>query len=130
MQFPKFVDPRLSKEDTEELIIILTNTKKYIWNGNIHERGGRVREFICHAIEEAFEDVDWGYLISESTARKFIQESIDDSMDASCNTFECWYNITHIKIKSHHPQYNQYIIDLQSHRQAWIDYLIQNLKGN
>lgn len=127
MQFPKFVKPDLYPKDILDLVSVLETSKNYLWDGDTGHRGNTV-EFICHAIDCVFDEDFWGCSLPSNVPIKFIQSNIDGSMHVSKRTFACWRETVYNKVHSDDPEYNQYLIDVQSHRKAWIDYLIQNLK--
>jgi hypothetical protein len=130
MKFPKFVPCGFTTEAKQELVAVLEKTKQFVWDGSFGPKN-RNREFICHAVEEVFED-DWDCcsFVTLYDVLRFIQLNIDASMNNPHKTFACWYETEHKKVCSYEPNYGEYIIGVQSHRKAWIDYLINNLKGN
>ena len=146
MQFPKYTSLGFSDDVKESIAKVLQDTKPFLWDGKkpIEWCNDNVKKFICHAVEELYDSVDYTFGVSLGTVIRFIQANIDNSMSKSHRTFACWhatiygkaymldpnYNQYIIDVQSSmlDPNYDQYIIDVQSHRKAWIDYLIQNLK--
>jgi hypothetical protein len=131
MMFPEFIGG-FTMDEKKELVVVLEKTKQFIWDGKESYMSGKSKEFICHAIEEAW--CDDLYLYRYITLKKvltFIQLNIDTSMGGSHFTYACWNETIHTRPLYHEREkYRQYIINLQFNRKAWVDYLINNLKGD
>ena len=133
MKFPEYTSLGFSDDVKENIAKVLQDTKKFLWDGKkpIEYRNDNVKEFICHAVDELYNNVGgYTYGVSLGTVIRFIQTNIDNSMDKSHLTFECWRETVHPKVHQGTSGYDQYVIDVQSHRKAWTDYLIINLKEN
>lgn len=132
MKFPEFTSLGFSDDVKESIAKVLEDTKPFLWDGKkpIDYRNDNVKVYICHAVEELYESNDCNYSLSLGTVIRFIQSNIDNSMNRTHYTFECWRETIHPKVNQGTPEYDQYVIDVQSHRKAWIDYLINNLKEN
>lgn len=132
MKFPEFTSLGFSNDIRESIAEVLEDTKPFLWDGVgfLDYRIDNRKSFICRAVEQLYENKNWTYSLSLGTVIKFIQGNIDNSMSKNHSTFECWRETIYPKVRQGTPKYDQYVIDVQSHRKAWIDYLIQSLKEN